>query len=185
MTLTLERFLELFGDTPIQFWMCPNECSDFIKWHGDIATCQKCGKTSEGETIKALSTREPWASLIVDGHKPIENRDWRYPPRYRGPLAIHASKTYDQVGYEWIMDNLDVLGIKAHHVRQKHECELGGLIGVATLADVVTQSDNPWFFGRFGLVFTEPTRIKFRQCRGQLGLFEIDPTQIRETERKI
>ena len=39
--------------------------------------------------MKALSLRQPWASLIANGHKTIETRTWR--TRYRGPLAIHAS----------------------------------------------------------------------------------------------
>ena len=39
--------------------------------------------------MKALSLRQPWASLIADGRKTIETRTWR--TRYRGALAIHAS----------------------------------------------------------------------------------------------
>ena len=39
--------------------------------------------------MKALSLRQPWASLIADGRKTIETRTWR--THYRGPLAIHAS----------------------------------------------------------------------------------------------
>jgi hypothetical protein len=27
--------------------------------------------------MKALSIKQPWAWLIVNGHKDIENRDWR------------------------------------------------------------------------------------------------------------
>lgn len=39
--------------------------------------------------MKALSLREPWASLIAYGPKRIETRSWR--TGYRGPLYIHAS----------------------------------------------------------------------------------------------
>ena len=39
--------------------------------------------------MKALSLRQPWASMIADGRKTIETRTWR--TRYRGPIAIHAS----------------------------------------------------------------------------------------------
>jgi hypothetical protein len=39
--------------------------------------------------IKCLSVRQPWAALVVDGVKDIENRSW--PTDYRGPLLIHAS----------------------------------------------------------------------------------------------
>jgi hypothetical protein len=48
-------------------------------------------------TITCLSVRQPWSDLIIHGHpalgvKPFENRSWRYPPKYRGPLFIHASR---------------------------------------------------------------------------------------------
>lgn len=39
--------------------------------------------------MKALSVRQPWATLIAIGAKRIETRSWR--TRYRGPLAIDAS----------------------------------------------------------------------------------------------
>lgn len=38
--------------------------------------------------MKALTISQPYASLIADGSKWIENRTW--PTNYRGPLAIHA-----------------------------------------------------------------------------------------------
>lgn len=40
--------------------------------------------------MKALTISQPYASLIADGHKWIENRTWE--TRYRGCLAIHAGK---------------------------------------------------------------------------------------------
>ena len=40
--------------------------------------------------LKALSLYQPWASLIMAGRKTIETRSWA--TKYRGPLAIHASK---------------------------------------------------------------------------------------------
>lgn len=39
--------------------------------------------------MKVLSIRQPWAWLIVNGHKDVENRTWD--SYYRGPLLIHAS----------------------------------------------------------------------------------------------
>ncbi len=40
--------------------------------------------------MKALTISQPFASMIADGEKWIENRTW--PTVYRGPLAIHAGK---------------------------------------------------------------------------------------------
>lgn len=39
--------------------------------------------------MKALSVRQPWASMIAAGQKTIEVRTWR--TNYRGPLVICAS----------------------------------------------------------------------------------------------
>lgn len=40
--------------------------------------------------MKAISLWQPYASLLVDGPKIYETRDWR--TDYRGPMAIHAAK---------------------------------------------------------------------------------------------
>lgn len=40
--------------------------------------------------MRALSLRQPWASLVTIGVKTIETRSWA--TKYRGPLAIHAAK---------------------------------------------------------------------------------------------
>jgi hypothetical protein len=40
--------------------------------------------------MKALSIRQPWAWLIVNGYKDIENRSWA--TKFRGPVLIHAAK---------------------------------------------------------------------------------------------
>lgn len=40
--------------------------------------------------MKALTISQPYASLIADGEKFVENRRWA--TLYRGPLAIHAGK---------------------------------------------------------------------------------------------
>lgn len=44
--------------------------------------------------MKCLSLWQPWASLITNGHKQIETRSWS--TSFRGPLAIHAAKTWNQ-----------------------------------------------------------------------------------------
>lgn len=48
-------------------------------------------------SIKAISIKQPWASLIAWGYKTIEWRSWA--TNYRGPLLIHAS------GHKYIADD--------------------------------------------------------------------------------
>ena len=50
------------------------------------------------ETFPVLSVQEPWASLIVGGWKPMENRTWPPSPSQLRPgdwLCVHASKKLD------------------------------------------------------------------------------------------
>lgn len=43
--------------------------------------------------MKAITIHQPWASLIAHGNKTIETRS--FPVSYRGPIAIHAGKHWD------------------------------------------------------------------------------------------
>ena len=44
--------------------------------------------------MKALTLRQPWASLLAQGFKQVETRSWY--TRYQGPLAIHAAKGFSR-----------------------------------------------------------------------------------------
>jgi hypothetical protein len=44
--------------------------------------------------MKCLSLWQPWATLLVTGHKRVETRGW--PIRHRGPLLVHAAKKWNR-----------------------------------------------------------------------------------------
>jgi hypothetical protein len=44
--------------------------------------------------MKVISIIQPWATLIAIGEKNFETRSWS--TKYRGPIAIHASKKIDK-----------------------------------------------------------------------------------------
>ncbi|MCG0445699.1 ASCH domain-containing protein [Pseudomonas aeruginosa] len=52
--------------------------------------------------MKALSIRQPWAWLVANGHKDIENRDWA--TSFRGRFLIHAAKSMTRDEYEEARD---------------------------------------------------------------------------------
>lgn len=122
--------------------------------------------------MKALSVRQPWAWALFHG-KQVENRDWKNPPKYRGPLAIHASKTFDDEGLEWMHEECERLGLNPYEIPYRLEFRRGGLIGIVDLVDVVKYHPSPWFFGPLGLIVNNPREIEFRTMNGQLGLFEV------------
>ena len=55
--------------------------------------------------MKALSIRQPWAWLIVNGFKDIENRTW--PTKFRGRVLVHASKGMTRDEYDDVADFLE------------------------------------------------------------------------------
>lgn len=119
--------------------------------------------------MKAISIRQPWAWLIVQGHKPVENRQW--PTRFRGPVLIHAAKGMTRDEYEDARSHAAHLGIT---IPAFDELERGGIVGQATITDCIDDSPSPWFFGRYGFLLADPRPLPFRPVRGQLGFFEVE-----------
>lgn len=112
---------------------------------------------------RALSIRQPWASMIVLGYKPVENRTWK--TNYRGDLLIHAAQAFDQDGYDWISEHLPhipIIGMKFPR---------GGIIGSARVVDCVTSYDSPWFSGPVGILLADPYELPFLPFKGRLGIF--------------
>ena len=116
--------------------------------------------------MKAISVRNPWAWLIVHGHKDIENRRWNSP--YRGRLLIHASKTFDLEGAEYIKEAMEEAGLD-----YPTDFQFGGIIGEVNMIDCISKSDNLWFHGPYGFVFTDARTVPFKAVRGRLGLFDV------------
>lgn len=121
--------------------------------------------------MKALSVRQPWAWLIVNRIKDVENRTWR--TNYRGLLAIHASKTVDGAAY-------DVLRARGVCMPELSGMLRGGIVGTVDVVDCVDESDSAWFTGPHALVLASPLVCEFVPARGQLGIFNIplDPALV-------
>jgi hypothetical protein len=124
--------------------------------------------------MKAISIRQPWAHLILQGGKDIENRKWS--TKYRGPILIHAAKAMTIL--EWAEADQFVRGTVRYHAaieafKGAYTAPRGGIIGSAVLSNVITQSHSPWFTGPYGFVLTDLKPLPFRPLRGMLGLFEV------------
>lgn len=124
--------------------------------------------------MKALTLTNPWAWLVVNGYKPIENRDWQI--TYRGPLVIHAGRKLGQEQLDHYMHvNHQFPHIRMPPIRDMHG---GGIVGVVDLVDVVTSSDSPWFRGRYGHVFANARRCRFVPFVGKQGLFAVPDSMV-------
>lgn len=126
--------------------------------------------------VKALSTRQPWASPIIGNvpgvpRKDVENRNWK--TSYRGRLYIHAAKTFDHQGYDYIQQ---VMGYK---LPPKDWFPTGGVIGRVDLVDCVNYHESEWFAGELAFVLENPEPVDFIPMPGQLNIFNVEIEQRR------
>jgi hypothetical protein len=111
--------------------------------------------------MKIISIRQPWASLIVQGFKDVENRTWL--TRYRGPVLVHASLRADAVTAEEIERRFEV------HLPA--ERQLGGIVGVVELVDCVRPHTSKWYApGCYGFVLANARPLPFVRWKGALSL---------------
>ena len=114
--------------------------------------------------IKVLTVRQPWAWLIVSGHKTIENRTWQ--TKYRGPLYIHAGLRMHDIP---LSDIERMFRIKIDPA----SLQFGAVIGRVQLVDIVTRSRSRWFDGPFGWVFTDAEPLASTPMLGRQGIYDI------------
>jgi len=113
--------------------------------------------------MKALSIKQPWAWLIVNRFKDIENRDWQ--TKVRGRILVHAGQKIDEFGYRWVRARFTDIVLP-------EKFEVGGFVGSVEISDCVSESESEWFAGDYGFVLKNA--IAFDQLmpyRGQLGFF--------------
>jgi hypothetical protein len=123
--------------------------------------------------MKALSFRQPWAELVLQGRKTMDLRT--YTTQYRGRIAIHASKKVERDACwenDLNPDNLDA----------------GGVVGTVALVDVIplTEADyearrpehlagRRYRPGMYGWILARPERLpRFVPANGRTNLFHVD-----------
>jgi hypothetical protein len=118
--------------------------------------------------MKALSIRQPWAWLIANGHKPVENRTWN--TKHRGPFLIHAGLAFDTDGYHWVKQ-----AFPAIQMPEIKDFPTGGIVGKADLVDCIppgSNLDSDWYFGDYGFMVADAKPLPFKKLRGKLNFFE-------------
>lgn len=120
--------------------------------------------------LPTLSVRQPWAWLIVNGHKDIENRTRK--TKVRGRILIHASKTIDKAADK---------AFREAGWPMPEQYELGGIVGETELYHVIADKDlagrkpdSRWYEGPVGYCLRNSKPLKFQPCKGQLGFFDVN-----------
>ena len=122
--------------------------------------------------MKALTIKEPWATLIIEGYTKYEFRSWK--TNYRGKILIHAGMSTE----------LDML---KRFEDYNLKCSKGAIIGEADLVDCILVDDkfntelrnvDPIVYGRSNHVETYAWKlenvIRYEKpiyIKGKLGLW--------------
>lgn len=141
--------------------------------------------------MKALSIRQPWAWLIVNGYKAVENRS-RSLGNHTGPLLIHASsrmtfKDYEDAWKLLVCNPMLRPILQDFPVFSSTKFEVGGIVGMVDVAYVVDKlphlvnqhtvkqdTDLPWYLGEVGYMLEKAKPLPFKACKGRLGFFDVD-----------
>lgn len=122
--------------------------------------------SSSFEKLPALSIRQPYAWLVANGIKEIENRTRR--THYRGPILIHASLRRQELTDD-VIKKLELLA----GYKFPSSFDQGGIVGIAEIVDCVEKSTSPWKIEEhWGWVLSNARPLDFRPCKGALGLFK-------------
>jgi hypothetical protein len=117
--------------------------------------------------MKALSLKQPYAELILQGRKKIELRKWN--TNFRGEFLIHSSLIPDKTAMRKFGFN---------------DLPLGSIIGKANLVDVKKYVNDLDFFkdqnlhlansdfGSYGFVLSNVKRLDLIPAKGKLNFWE-------------
>lgn len=123
--------------------------------------------------MKALSFRQPWAELILQGRKTMDLRT--YNSHHRGLLAIYASQT------------IEVKACRQHDL-DPATLLTGGIVGVVEVVDVLPLSageyviyasqhleGRPFEQGIYGWMLKNPQRLpEMVPAHGRMSIFNVD-----------
>jgi hypothetical protein len=129
--------------------------------------------------MRAITVKQPWASLIMHCGKDVENRSWS--TSFRGRVAIHSSKKTD--AYKWLSANV---------IAQKEDESIpldlpnGCVLGTVEIYDCVKSCKSPWFMGEYGFLLRDPKILNTPiPCKGKLGFWQLPDDIAEQIEKEI
>lgn len=153
--------------------------------------------------MKAITLFQPWATLLVTGAKLHETRSWRPRDVPAPPVAVHASKRWDQALLEITNSEpfrtylQDAPGVIADKFGQLW-LPVGGIVGAVEFGAAVTteaksqeiddveRAFGDWRGGRFAWPVRRSIALPdLLQCRGAQGLWTLRSTLAERVRRAI
>lgn len=138
---------------------------------------------------KAISIKQPYATLLLMGIKKFETRSWK--TKFRGEICIHSSKAVDKEGMKILKE---VLGQKFNSL----DFPTGAILGKIQILDCfqcvkkdnnrvlldngkeISNTESEYYFGDFSVgryAWEIKPIIKFENpiyCNGKLGIWELE-----------
>lgn len=137
--------------------------------------------------MRALTIRQPWASLIAAGRKRVENRVWSPDWMVGRTFAIHAGAA--RLRNEFDAAHRIHAGVYARGFEDLGELPFAAILGTAVLDRIVhdrrelDSTEWEWFFGPYGLVLRDiRPLVRPVPCPGALMFWEVPEYAIREME---
>lgn len=126
---------------------------------------------------KALSIKEPYATLISEGLKRIETRSWK--TNYRGEIYIHASST--RVPKEW-------KALLCYSIAKRIGLHFGQIVCKAKLVDCIEMTEEYiaqmddiekqmgfWSVGKYAWVLDDVEILDMpEKVKGHLGIWNLE-----------
>ncbi len=123
--------------------------------------------------MKVVCVKQPWAWLIVAGHKDIENRSWH--TTHRGALLIAAS--LKRPHHDDMAEAIRYARERGVEVPVK-QLQYGGVIGRVHVVNTVERHNSRWFMGPVGWVLRDAIELPFVPISGRLQLFDAPPDML-------
>lgn len=155
-------------------------------------------RVTQTAPVLVLSVRQPWASLLAVEAKLLETRSW--PTKYRGPLAIHASKAFPMQDQMLLKQKRFFEALKPFYTLNDFgvpNLPTGAILSVHNLVDCLSTNNpdnvpdkgsNEFWFGnfmadRFGWKLADARRLEIPiRCTGKLGLWVPEPNILERLE---
>lgn len=126
--------------------------------------------------MKAISIKQPWASLIAHGIKDIENRTWKCPQKYIGQrVLIHASSGKRIFEFSNKQKDKLIENKFSHFMCEHYDYPRGAIIGSVVIADCVQNHPSVWAIkGCWNWVLKDAVLFDnpIMNVKGKLGFWE-------------
>lgn len=128
----------------------------------------------------AITLWQPWAWLVVNGYKLVENRPPGFVHKsFRGPIWIHTGLHFDDERYDLAVRLLREIhpSVRMPPRTRFLDYPRGVIAGRVTFSDIIApgKSGVPWHFeDEYGFVISDVVKLtRPVKCRGYQGIWTV------------